>query len=132
VPTESLASLASHEAQVQRGMREAVGRMGPLLEAAVTRQGMVHEVSCIVSDPGSPRQCVHADTIYMPCRQFPLEMPPLYTFFIALQDISDDMGHTTFLPRTHTEVLNETPPVQSSLLRLNLDVDFKRPFSNVP
>jgi len=67
------------------GMQEAVRRLGPLLEAAVTRQGMVHEVSSIVSDPGSPRQCVHADTIYMPCRQYPVDMAPLYTFFIALQ-----------------------------------------------
>ena len=29
-------------------------------------------------------------------------MEPLYTFFIALQDVEDDMGHTTFLPRTQT------------------------------
>jgi hypothetical protein len=75
----------AERAQVQLGMQEAVRRLGPLLEAAVTRQGMVHEVSSIVSDPGSPRQCVHADTIYMPCRQYPVHMAPLYTFFIALQ-----------------------------------------------
>lgn len=29
-------------------------------------------------------------------------MEPLYTFFIALQDVTFDMGHTVFLPRTHT------------------------------
>jgi hypothetical protein len=29
-------------------------------------------------------------------------MAPLYTFFIALQDVEDNMGHTTFIPRTHT------------------------------
>jgi ectoine hydroxylase-related dioxygenase (phytanoyl-CoA dioxygenase family) len=29
-------------------------------------------------------------------------MEPLYTFFIALQDVEDNMGHTTFIPRTHT------------------------------
>lgn len=29
-------------------------------------------------------------------------MEPIYTVFIALQDIDDDMGHTQFLPSTHT------------------------------
>ena len=29
-------------------------------------------------------------------------MEPLYTFFIALQDVDDDMGHTVFLPKTHS------------------------------
>ena len=28
-------------------------------------------------------------------------MEPLYTFFIALQDVTFEMGHTVFLPRTH-------------------------------
>jgi len=27
---------------------------------------------------------------------------PLYTFFVALQDVEDGMGHTQFLPYTHT------------------------------
>ena len=30
-------------------------------------------------------------------------MEPLYTCFIALQDVDDDMGHTLFLPQTHTD-----------------------------
>ena len=29
-------------------------------------------------------------------------MEPLYTIFIALQDVEDAMGHTQFLPQTHT------------------------------
>ncbi len=29
-------------------------------------------------------------------------MKPLYTIFVALQDITDDMGHTVFYSRTHT------------------------------
>eukprot|EP00854_Cymbomonas_tetramitiformis_P028665 gene28665-35564_t len=88
---------------VRESLSEVIQSLGPILEAAVTREGMVHEVSSLVADPGSPRQCVHADTIYLPCRQYPVEMAPLYTFFIALQDVEDDMGHTTFLLQTHTE-----------------------------
>jgi len=30
-------------------------------------------------------------------------MEPLYTFFVALQDVEPDMGHTQFIPKTHTE-----------------------------
>ena len=30
-------------------------------------------------------------------------MEPLYTFFMALQDVEDDMGHTLFLPETHVD-----------------------------
>ena len=42
---------------------------------------------------GSPRQCIHADTIYLPCPQYPdAHMEPLYTFFVALQDVTDEMG----------------------------------------
>lgn len=50
-----------------------------------------------MSDPNSDRQVVHPDT---PC-QSRNEEPVLYTCFIALQDISLDMGPTTWLPGTH-------------------------------
>lgn len=61
------------------------------------------KVSSLVADPGAPRQCVHADTIVLPCPQYPeASMAPLLTFFVALQDVEEGMGHTVFLPRTHT------------------------------
>jgi len=88
---------------VQKAAAEAMANMKPLLERTVTMQGALHELSSLVSDPGAPRQCVHADTIVLPSPQFPsASMEPLYTFFIALQDVEDNMGHTTFIPRTHT------------------------------
>ena len=44
-----------------------------------------------------------ATAVVLPSPQFPnAVMAPLYTFFIALQDVEDNMGHTTFIPRTHT------------------------------
>ena len=38
---------------------------------------------------------MHCDTPYLE------QVAPLYTFFVALQDVESNMGHTTFLPRTH-------------------------------
>jgi len=88
---------------VNKAMKEAVNSLGPLLRPLVGCDARLHELSSLVSDPGAPRQCIHADTIVLPSPQFPdASMEPLYTFFIALQDVEDDMGHTVFLPQTHT------------------------------
>ena len=95
---------------VAKALREVASeeRLGPLLRELVGPGALLHEVSCLVSDPGAPRQCVHADTIVLPSPQFPnASMEPLYTFFVALQDVEDDMGHTVFLPRTHTPRAHE-------------------------
>jgi len=99
--------LSMESETVQAGLKEAIQNLGPLLQGACSREGMLHEISSIVSDPKSPRQCIHADTIFLPSKQFPVPMKPLYTLFFALQDITDDMGHTTYLPRTHTERAHE-------------------------
>ena len=88
---------------VRKGLKEAFTTLRPLLEETVTLDGMIHEISSFIGDEGAPRQCVHADTIVLPCPQYPqASMEPLYTVFIALQDIDDAMGHTVFYPRTHT------------------------------
>ncbi|KAG8457717.1 hypothetical protein KFE25_013223 [Diacronema lutheri] len=88
---------------VRAALGEAFRALAPLLRATVGPDGAIHEVSSLVADPGAPRQCVHADTIVLPCAQFPTaKMAPLFTFFVALQDVEEGMGHTVFLPRTHT------------------------------
>lgn len=55
-----------------------------------------YEFGVVISDAGAKSQEIHPDTNW-------IELCPLYTMFIALQDISSSMGPTTFLPRTHTE-----------------------------
>ena len=61
-----------------RAAQELVGNLGPMLAVLVGQQGMLHEVSSIVADAKAPRQCVHADTIVLPCPQFPdVSMEPL-------------------------------------------------------
>ena len=47
-----------------------------------------------MSDPSSNRQVLHPDTPHK-------DEPVLFTCFIALQDISLDMGPTTWMPETH-------------------------------
>jgi hypothetical protein len=51
--------------------------------------------SSFTSAPGSARQPVHPDNRYQ-------EEPPLLTAFVALQDVTQDIGPTIFLPGTHT------------------------------
>ena len=55
-----------------------------------------------MSDPGSQRQVIHPDT---PCVDG--KGPVLYTCFIALQDVTLDMGPTVWLPRTHNTEAHE-------------------------
>ena len=93
-------------------VRDAISEIASNLAAFITAlsggDAMFHEISSIVAAPGSPRQCVHADTIVLPCPQFPdASMEPLYTFFVALQDVEEGMGHTQFLPGTHTAGTHE-------------------------
>ena len=93
---------------VREAVEELVRNLGPFLRALVGHEAMLHELSSLVAEPGSPRQCLHADTISLPCPQYPgVEMAPLYTFFMALQDVEDGMGHTQFLPYTHTPGAHE-------------------------
>lgn len=95
--------LPMSEPLVRDSMEEIAANLAPFLKEAIGSEGMIHELSCLVADPGSPRQCIHADTIHMPCPQYPnVSVEPLYTFFFALQDVEDGMGHTVFLPQTHT------------------------------
>jgi ectoine hydroxylase-related dioxygenase (phytanoyl-CoA dioxygenase family) len=44
---------------------------------------------------------VHCDTPYLE------QVAPLYTFFVALQDVESNMSHTTFLPRTHCRAAHD-------------------------
>ena len=95
--------LSMKNSLVKSSLGEALENLRPVLHKVVGEEAMIHEVSSIISYPGSPRQCVHADTIVLPCPQYPnASMEPLYTVFIALQDVEEGMGHTVFIPKTHT------------------------------
>lgn len=77
--------------------------VGAVVKKLLTEQAVLYELSCLCSDPGSQRQVMHPDTPYNPQS----DEPVLYTCFIALQDITLDMGPTTWLPNTHTLAMHE-------------------------
>ena len=71
--------------EVRAALSEFFERLRPLFEPLVGLDATLHEISSLVADPGAPRQCIHADTIVLPCPQYPsASMEPLYTCFIAL------------------------------------------------
>ena len=55
-----------------------------------------YDLVALRTEPGAARQPLHSDTPYQ-------KLPGLFCAFIALQDVDDDMGHTLFLPQTHTD-----------------------------
>lgn len=61
-----------------------------------TKDSGFHELAVLVSDPGAASQAIHPDT---PFDTF----APLYTVFVALQDITESMGCTIFLPATNNQ-----------------------------
>lgn len=71
------------------------GTLRPLYENLVTNDGEFYELAGIITNPGSYRQMVHPDLPYQ-------EEAPLYVVFLALQDVSEEMGPTSFLLKTHT------------------------------
>jgi hypothetical protein len=66
-----------------------------VLRSTVGDDAMLYELAALVSEPGSPRQPVHPDNPFQ-------AHAPLFTLFVALQDIHSSMGPTIFLPKTHT------------------------------
>jgi hypothetical protein len=79
----------------------ADGSLRFLYENLVTCEGELYELAAVITDPGSKRQQVHPD---LPFQQ----EAPLYVIFLALQDVTEEMGPTSFLMRTHTYEENTT------------------------
>ena len=74
--------------------------VGFTIESILGKEALLREWSCLISDPQSQRQVVHPDTPWQ-------TEPVLYTCFLALQDVTLDMGPTTWLPETHTEAIHK-------------------------
>ena len=69
-----------------------------------TDDAALYELSSYISDPGSSRQVIHADT---PCFGTDDDQPVLCTCFIALQDVRMDMGPTVWLPKTNKFAIHD-------------------------
>mmetsp|Transcript_21517 Transcript_21517/g.38866 ORF Transcript_21517/g.38866 Transcript_21517/m.38866 type:complete len:377 (-) Transcript_21517:67-1197(-) len=72
------------------------GSLRPIYEELVSNDGEFYEFAAVITNPGSDRQQIHPD---LPFRK----EAPLYVIFLALQDITEAMGPTTFLLGTHTQ-----------------------------
>lgn len=84
-------------------LKELLGEDGTLrmlYEDLVTLDGEFYELAAVITDPGSDRQIVHPDLPFK-------EKAPLYVIFLALQDVTEHMGPTSFLLRTHTSKAND-------------------------
>jgi len=72
------------------------GSLRALYDLVLGPDSELYDLGCMTTFPGSDRQTVHSD--------FPYQAePPLLAIFVALQDVTADMGPTVFLPRTNTE-----------------------------
>lgn len=72
------------------------GTLQPIYEALVSNQGEFYELAGIITNPGSHRQMIHPDLPHQ-------KTPPLYVIFLALQDVTEEMGPTSFLLKSHTD-----------------------------
>lgn len=83
-------------------LQEVLGEGGTLrsiYENLVTLEGEFYELATLITDPGSDRQQIHPDLPFK-------DIAPLYVIFLVLQDVTEDMGPTSFLLRTHTATEN--------------------------
>ena len=88
-----------HTYAVADALQELLGKDGTLryiCESLVTTQGEFYELAAVITNPGSDRQTVHPDLPFQ-------SDAPLYVVFVALQDVTMDMGPTSFLLRTQTK-----------------------------
>ena len=85
---------------VRAAVLEAVAAVAPLLAEVITDEALICELACIVSDPGAPRQQLHADTKIGPDQGW------LVSMFVALQDVASDMGGTVIVPSSHRAELH--------------------------
>mmetsp|Transcript_11145 Transcript_11145/g.20166 ORF Transcript_11145/g.20166 Transcript_11145/m.20166 type:complete len:381 (+) Transcript_11145:267-1409(+) len=81
---------------VLRNVLGEEGTLRPIYEELVSNDGEFYEFAAVITNPGSDRQQIHPD---LPHRN----EAPLYVIFLALQDITEAMGPTTFLLGTHTK-----------------------------
>ena len=78
--------------EVVNALSEMVSSVGGVLEHFVSRSGRLVDLSCMISDPGCEFQPLHADTSMERVK---------FTCFVALQDVTAEMGPTFLCPETH-------------------------------
>jgi hypothetical protein len=89
---------------VQEALQDLLEKRSPLGELfndlTKGRAGIFHELAALMTDPGADAQPIHPDAKYSP-------QCPIWTAFVALQDVRMDMGPTIMLPGSHTAAAHE-------------------------
>lgn len=83
-------------ADVRNAVEQLVSSMGSLLEDLVSREAVLAELACVVSDPGAKQQPLHADTL-----RIGSACAPSVTVFVPLQETRAAMGPTILCQGTH-------------------------------
>ena len=74
---------------VQGAVLDVSQHLEALLKGTVELSASLVELSCLISEPGAPRQNVHVDTGgWKTC------CSPLLTVFLPLQEVKEPMGPT--------------------------------------
>ena len=89
-------------APVKAALAEVLERLAPALEEVLGDDAELFELAALVSDPRSPRQPMHPDTPYREG-----EGAAILTAFVALQDVTEDMGPTALIPGSITADAHE-------------------------
>lgn len=93
---EAFANMAPHVlADALQVLLGSDGSLRAIYEKLVTSEGEFYELAAVVTNPGSSRQVIHPDLPFQ-------DKAPLYVIFLALQDVSEAMGPTSFLIGTQT------------------------------
>jgi ectoine hydroxylase-related dioxygenase (phytanoyl-CoA dioxygenase family) len=92
---------------VTAALQELLPKLEPVLKASLGPDCVLIECSALIVDPDSPSQVLHADTMWTP-------HPEVMAVFVALQDITADMGPTQMLPKTHSDAAYWRKAVEES------------------
>ena len=60
--TTTLSCLANRIPQIREVAVAVAGCLAPMLQELLTDNAVLCELSCVISDPGAPRQPLHTDT----------------------------------------------------------------------
>ena len=93
------------DAPVRNCLNPALVVLTPILGNDLTPDAELCELSCLISDPGASKQRFHPDTPI--AEQGFGKHCALITVFVALQDVSNDMGPTEVLEGTHCSAAHD-------------------------
>jgi len=111
---------------VMEALHQVLPKVQPLVKERLGSDCILIECSVLIVDPNSPCQSLHADTIWTPSCE-------TIAIFVALQDVTADMGPTLMLPQTHSDPSYWQKAIkESETLRLLDDAEYLQEVLSTP